>query len=559
MSFPERFFITLSFAFVAFLGFSPAHADDPEFSPDTIKAHLSFLADDLLEGREAGTRGYDLAAKYVETQFKALGLKPAGDNGSYYQQVQLQESSLIKDSVTFSISSPDGTKTFQNAQDIIVRSDHLETDQAIEAEVVFAGFGVEAPELGHNDYEGLDVRGKIVAIFARTPSDFPSELGAHFGSADEKAIAAAKHGAIGILTLYTPTREQVFPFERALTFTYQPRMVWVGPDGVAFSAAPEIQIWATMGPDAAPALFAGTGVDFAVLQQEADTGSPKGFPLNVSVKIARQSTHEIVSSPNVAAILPGSDPGLADEYVIISAHLDHIGINEAVEGDVINNGAIDNATGIATMLEVARVFAENPARPRRSVLFLAVTAEEKGLLGAEYFANNPTVPADSIVGNVNLDASLLLFNFSDVIAFGASHSDLGDTVALAADKMGVLLSPDPMPEQGIFTRSDHYAFVKKGVPAVFLILGFGEAPDGKVGSQEFGNYFSNHYHKPSDDLNLPIDYVAGAKFARLNWLIANEIANADARPRWYEDDFFGNQFAPSLEKAVMQAPPAGGK
>lgn len=314
-----------------------------------------------------------------------------------------------------------------------------------------------------------------------------------------------------------------------------------------------------MGPDAAVALFAGTGFDFTELAEEADNGNPKGFPLNVSVKMAQQSTHEVISSSNIVAILPGSEPDLADEFVIISAHLDHVGIGAEVDGDSIYNGAIDNATGVSIMLEVARAFAENPDRPKRSILFLAFTAEEKGLLGAEYFAQYPTIPIENIVANINLDATLSFYDFSDVIAFGASHSTLGEVVDRAVQQIGLVQSPDPFPEQGFFTRSDHYAFVKKGIPAILLYPGFGESFDGQIGKDVFLNYISNHYHKPSDDLNLPFNYEVAVKFARLNWLIANEIANADILPKWYQDDFFGDRFAPSLEKALIQAPPADGK
>jgi len=484
------------------------------FKPEVIEAHLNFLADDLLEGRETGTRGYELAAKYVETQFKAMGLEPAGNNGTYFQSVPLQKSTLVPDSVTFSIAGPEGTRSFQNGHDLIIRSSQLETDQAVKGEVVFAGFGIVAPDLDNNDYEGLDVKGKIVAVFSGAPKSFPSELRAHYGSGTEKEKTAASHGAIGIISLYTPTREQILPFERALGFTNLPRMTWVGPDLKPYDPAPEIRFWATLGTDAATALFAGTGQDFAALQRQAEDEKtpPKGFPLKVSVNMTRKSTHEVISSPNVAALLPGSDPELADEVVVISSHLDHIGIGKPVDGDAIYNGALDNASGVAIMLEVARVFSQAPEKPKRSILFLAVTAEEKGLIGADYYANNPTVPMENIIANVNLDGVLMVYDFVDVIAFGAEHSTIGNDITSAAGEMGIVVTPDPMPEQGIFTRSDHYAFVKKGVPAVFMLAGFGETADGTVGAEVFEKYLKNYYHKPSDDLKLPLNYEIGAKF-----------------------------------------------
>jgi Zn-dependent M28 family amino/carboxypeptidase len=256
--------------------------------------------------------------------------------------------------------------------------------------------------------------------------------------------------------------------------------------------------------------------------------------LDVTVRTETKS----IESANVAAMIEGSDPALKAEVVVLSAHLDHIGISSPVNGDTINNGALDNAAGIATTLEVARAFKESGKTPRRSVMFLAVTGEEKGLLGAEYFTRNPTVPAASIAANVNLDMPILTYAFTDVIAFGADRSTLGAAVARAAAKSGVGVSPDPLPEEGFFTRSDHFRFVEAGVPSIFLMTGF-QGP----GEAQFKGFLASCYHKPCDDLALPIDYVAGARFATLNYDIAREIADGDARPVWKKGDFFGGKFA----------------
>lgn len=261
----------------------------------------------------------------------------------------------------------------------------------------------------------------------------------------------------------------------------------------------------------------------------------------------QRSTHQDIFSPNVVAMLPGSDPLLAGEYVAYTAHLDHIGElhTEAYEeghGDRINNGALDNASGISVMLETARLFAEEEP-PRRSVMFVAVTAEEKGLVGSEYFAMNPTVSIQSIVSVVNLDMPLLLYDFADVIAFGAEHSSMGDTVRNAAESYAIELSPDPFPEQNIFVRSDHYRFVQQGVPSVFLVTGM-KSVDGSVNTQPiYESFLKEHYHKPTDDLMLPIHYPAAAKFTRINAKIGELIANDPTRPAWHEGDFFGNTFA----------------
>jgi len=249
-------------------------------------------------------------------------------------------------------------------------------------------------------------------------------------------------------------------------------------------------------------------------------------------------------SANVVARLEGSDPKLRAEHVVIMGHLDHEGIGPVVKGDRIYNGALDNAAGIAGLLEAARALASAPTAPRRSILFLAVTAEEKGLLGSEYFALNPTVPRGSIVAAVNLDMPVLLYDFTDVIAFGAEHSSLKGITESALRETGLTLTPDPMPEQAIFTRSDHYRFVEQGVPSIFLTTGWDSTQGKGEGGKLFQGFLATDYHRPSDDLNQSIDFEAGAKFAHVNYLILKAIADADARPTWNEGDFFGTLFAP---------------
>ena len=251
-----------------------------------------------------------------------------------------------------------------------------------------------------------------------------------------------------------------------------------------------------------------------------------------------------LSSSNVIGMLPGSDPALAGEYVVLMAHLDHNGIDPARKDDTIFNGAMDNASGTAAMLEAARSLAALPVRPRRPILFAAVTAEEKGLLGSDYLARHPVVANGKVVSVVNLDMPVLLYDFQDVIAFGAEHSTMGPIVARAAAKMGLSLSPDPLPTEGLFTRSDHYSFVKRGVPSVFLATGFKNG-----GEKQFRDFLKTHYHQVSDQTSLPFDWNAAAKFARINALIAAEIANADEAPKWYSDSFFGKTFAPTTLKA----------
>lgn len=517
----------------------------PAITAEAFRAHVTFLADDLMEGREAGSRGYDLAANYVASQMALIGLAPAGEDETYFQRVPFRATRPDLDAAELEIIPADGGDVeLTHLEDFLIGTNSAEELVEIEGEVVFVGYGVEAPAFGHDDYQGLDVDGKIVAVLAGGPSFLPSEEGAHYASGREKARAAERHGAVGMLTILTPAFERRFNWERAARGIENEGLTWIGPDGQAFRSAPGIRATATLHPDATERLFAGAERSYQDIRESLAEGAPQGFPLNASVRIRQGSLHSATSSPNVAGIIRGADPALRDEYVIVSAHLDHIGIGGGDPEDQIRNGALDNASGIASMLEAARAMMASGRPPRRSVVFLAVTAEEKGLLGAEYFAHNPTVPKDGIVANVNLDMPVLLYDFADVVGFGADHSTLGDVLDRATAEMGLAVTPDPMPEQAIFTRSDHYRFVQQGVPAIFLMTGWNTTdPDGEgKGGEIFLGFLSGDYHGPKDDLNQPINWEAGRKFALLNYYILREIADADERPQWRADSFFGQEF-----------------
>ncbi|MGV3480424.1 MAG: M28 family peptidase, partial [Sphingobium sp.] len=431
-----------------------AQQAEPVFTPEAVRAHVEFLSDDLLEGRDTGSKGYEIAARYVATRFEALGLKPAGENGGWYQQVGLQQTDPGANPGTVTVSGPAGEKSWAHATDVLVGLSAREPKLDISAPLVFVGYGIENARLGLDDYRGLDVKGKIVVTLQGYPKGLPSEEGAHVSAT--KAEAAERHGAIGMVSIATLQSAKARPWEKIVHFADEPGFAWVSPDGKPNSSAPGIRTSAMLNAPAAEAVFTGASRTLAQIRAEADKagGKPKGFALKTSIRIQGESVTKRVTSPNIAAILPGSDPKLAAEYVVLSAHLDHIGLASAKPGDTaetdrINNGALDNAAGIATMLEVARAAAESPNKPRRSIIFLASTGEEKGLIGADYFARHPTVPADKIVGNVDLVMPLLLYPFTDVIAFGADHSSLGSLVANAVAPMGVRLSPDPMPQEGI--------------------------------------------------------------------------------------------------------------
>lgn len=530
----------------------------PDFSPDRVKAHVTFLADDLLEGRDTGSRGFDIAARYVAAQFASYGLAPAGRGAdgkpAYLQPVILSEAALAGPArLTIAAAGNTGgaPTVYANGTEVIIRPSQTETVTDVTAPVVFAGFGIDAPRQGHDDYKGLDVRGKIVAVLSGIPKGPPDEVVAHLGT--QKAQMAAARGAIGLIQIPTLAGEKQTPWARILQYATTPRMTWVAGDGTPYTAAPAIKGSAGLSMAATTALFAGARTPLAAVLAEADRdrGKPKGYALATTVRIEATSTTRRIASSEIVGMIPGSDPVLKNEYVVMMAHVDHIGIKTDTgkpgDGDRIYNGALDNAAGTAVMLEVARAFAMDPVKPKRSLLFVGNTAEEKGLLGAEAFANDPPVPIASIVSVVDLDQPLLLYDFTDVIAFGGDHSTMGPAIARAVAAAGVTLSPDPMPEETIFVRSDHYTFVKRGVPALLLATGF--ANGGKAAWEHF---LATDYHQPSDDLNLPINWAAGAKYARVGYLISREIADAPERPRWYAGDYFGATFAAGATKVARK-------
>ena len=422
------------------------------------------------------------------------------------------------------------------------------TSSGLEAGLVFVGYGIDAPELDYSDYKNIDAKGKVVVFLAGQPHDFPSEEGAHFASSKQRAGAAVQAGAIGMVIIYTPRAAQDYAWDRLASRVGMPSMGWLDSEGEVYGTFEQLQAGAMLNHPAAEILFKDAPSELAeLIEMDENAQALPAFELEGRLSMSQRSTHETLYSPNVAAVLPGSDPLLANEYVLYTAHLDHIGELHAGSGeegdrDRINNGALDNASGVSVMLETARQFAGGKP-PRRSVLFVAVTAEEKGLVGSEYFAMNPTVPISAIVSEINLDMPLLLYDFGDVIAFGAEHSSLGETVREATTNYAIDLTPDPFPEQNLFVRSDHYRFVQQGIPSIYLATGMNSA-DGSVDTRPiYEGFLQEHYHKPSDDLNLPIHYGAAAKFTRINAKIGELIANDPKRPVWHEGDFFGRTFA----------------
>ena len=508
--------------------------------PQAIRAHMEQLADDALEGRGAGSRGYLLAADYVANAFREIGLRPAGDQGGFHQQVPLASTELLAAESSLQLVREEAVEPLEMEVDYVLSGDFLRERGEIEAPVAYVGFGVSAPELEYDDYAGIDVRGKVVALFRGAPSTFPHNERAYHASSEVKASAAVRHGAAGVLQMLLPDERAGRPWDRTVRHGRMASMRWIGEGGLPHGARPELFVEASLNESGERKLFAGAALDFAEAVAVAKEGRAGSFDLPPRIVARTASRHARLESPNVIGVLEGSDPNLALEYVVLTAHLDHVGVGQPVDGDGIHNGAYDNASGVAILLEVAHALAALPAPPRRSVLFLAVTAEEKGLLGSDYWTHKPTVPLDAVVANVNLDMVMMLHPLRDVVAFGAEHSTLQREVEIAARAFRVELSPDPIPDEVFFVRSDQFPFVRKGVPSLFLISGM----DGGEGDglQEFRAWMRTTYHTPADDMSQPFDLEAGAQFARVNFLLAWEIAMAAERPQWNPGDFFGERF-----------------
>ena len=510
-----------------------------------IEADLRFLADDLLEGREAGTRGFDLAALYVAERFRAIGLVPAGDDGSYFQQVPLLKATREAEGARFVIKRDGKSTELKFREQFLPGVNFNAGEHSVEAPAVFVGQAVHAPELKHDDFAGLDLTGKIAVMFSGAPEKFDNDRRAFYSSQREKSRVLVERGAIGVIVLNNAEDEARVPWSRGADNWNKPGMRLRGADGKGLNTFPQLQASAGVSAAAADALFAGTGKTAAQLYKAVKNGTGTSFDLPGTVLLAGRTSIEPVTSRNVAAKLPGSDAALGREHVVYTAHLDHVGIGTPVAGDAIYNGALDNALGVAILLEAARELHAGTDHPKRSALFLALTGEEKGLLGAEWFAQTPTVPRESLVANINMDMPVLLAPTSDVVPIGIEHSSLQPLVAQAAKDVGVTLSADPFPEEVVFVRSDQYAFIRAGIPAVYLDGGVvpgkveGKAPDPKLAMREF---LRKCYHQPCDDASQPIQYADAARLARLNARIGTLVGNIAERPNWNAGDFFGTRF-----------------
>lgn len=512
--------------------------------PEVIRADMGFLADDLLEGRAPGTRGYAVGATYVASRYAALGLRPGGNDGSYFQDVPLRSMRLDESATSVSLRSRQGSeRALQWRHDVLLFPDPGRESVAFEAPLVFVGYGITAPDQHHDDYAHLDVRGKVVIAMYGAPAFADPSVKAHYSAGQVKRQNAAAHGAAGFLALYSEDLQGRYPFDKMTEELEIPQMSWLDPAGTPNDYYPALKCDGFISVPGIARFLEQSGRSAESVYAAAKAGKLKGFsiPATIAIRSATRSTD--IKSPNVIAILDGSDPDLKNEYVVYSAHLDHLGIGPPVNGDSIYNGALDNASGVAAVLSVAEAFSHSAKRPRRSILFVAVTGEEPGLLGSDYFARFPLVSAKSIVADLNMDGGVPMWPVADLNPYGAEHSSLAEPIRRAAETMQLRVSPDPHPEELLFIRSDQYSFVRQGVPSVLMSEGM-QSSDPTVDTEKrLSEWEASTYHEPSDDMHQPnLDFDSAAVLVKFDFLVGWSVANESRRPQWNPGDFFGRMF-----------------
>lgn len=491
--------------------------------------HVEFLADDKLEGRNTGSAGHRKAAEYVAQEFERSGLKAAGVKG-YIQPVQFDVRQIDEPNCRVEMIVNGGAPERLKFGEEVLISTRAQVADAVEAEAVFVGYGLTVPDLQYDDLKGIDVKGKIVVFLTGGPRNMPGNLKAHFTAERSKFLKAA--GAIGTMDLQNPKSMDI-PWARQAASRFQPSMSLADP---RFNEDGGMKILLRFNPEKAEKLFAGTGHTFAEILAAADADKPlPKFPLGKRFRVKGATKDSKVESQNVVAMLEGADPVLKNEYVVLSAHLDHLGTAQSVEGDRIFNGAMDNASGIAWLLETARRLKESGMKPKRSLIFVAVTGEEKGLQGSKYFAGNPSIPGAKMVADINMDMVLPLFPLRYLEVQGLGESTLGGDIRTVCSKLGIEVQFDKEPDRNRFIRSDQYSFIKKGVPA--LAFKFGWVP-GTPEEKIYKAWYKDRYHGLSDDLSQPVDLAGAGKFTQVLFDLLSRVANADQRPRWNADSFF---------------------
>jgi Zn-dependent M28 family amino/carboxypeptidase len=506
-------------------------------------SHVTFLASDSMKGRDTGSPEHRRAAEYVADQFKRAGIEPGGTKG-YFQPVSFRSRRIVEEQSSLALVRKGGQVDPVVLGDEATFSMRIEPAPNAEAPLVFAGYGLQVPEAKHDDLAGLDLNGRIVVLLTGGPSHISGPLLAHYSNTRWDYLKKA--GAIGVIAIQNPKGQDI-PWDRSKLSRFMPSMA------IADQSLDETwgqQVAITFNPARAEKLFAGSGRSFAEILALSNDGKvlPRFvLPSRARVKVTIAAT--TLDSDNVIGILRGTDPGLRSEYVVISAHLDHLGVGEPINGDAIYNGAMDNASGIATLLETAAAAAAKGGF-KRSIVFAAVTAEEKGLLGSRYFANRIPIAggpstgsgparaesrAGTLVANLNTDMFLPLFPLKSLVVQGLEESDLANDLKKVARPLGIEVLSDPEPERNAFVRSDQYSFIRTGVPALSLKVGFTrDSPEHQI----VRKWRTERYHAPSDDLNQPVDLQAAEDFGRVYLAVVAEVANRPTRPKWNDDSFF---------------------
>jgi Zn-dependent M28 family amino/carboxypeptidase len=493
--------------------------------------HVKFLADDSLEGRDTGSEGLQKAEAYAVEQFRDSGLEPAGANG-FYQPVRFNQFLVDEGKSSLALIADGKENPLRFADDAFITTRATRASVELTAQLMFIGNGLQIPEKNLDELAGQDLKGKIVVYLAGSPAEIPTALAAHYQTIGERWKQLRAAGAIGIITVYNPASMDV-PWSRIALNRNHASMDLADPE---FNETAGLQIGVAFNPSSAEQLFAGSGHTFAeIAALGKDRKVLPRFPLRTSLKAKATVVTKPLESANVVAKLSGTDPVLKNEYVVLSAHIDHIGIGEPINGDRIYNGAMDNGSGSALAMDVAANLKAHPEQLKRSVLFVLVTAEEKGLLGAKYFAAHPTVPPKSIVADINVDMFLPIVPLKILRIQGLAESDLGDRAAAVAQSLGVKAVPDPEPLRNLFVRSDQYNFIRHGIPSVVMDVFYEPgSPEQKL----FKDWLTNRYHAPSDDINQPVDLKAAALYEEIVRRLLIETADATARPQWKPDSFF---------------------
>lgn len=505
-----------------------------------IEADVAFLADDLLEGRATGSRGHEVAARYVATQMQLLGLRPGAAEDSWLQPVPLLEATAIVPAADVRVFLGANPVELVPAIDFVPDPGFHAPIATVSAPMVFVGFGLSAPEFGYDDFEGVDLRGKIALHLSGLPPQIPPALRVHYDK--QKAEDLARFGAAGRVQLPSRGEAGRTPWASDVASSRLPRLRLLDAEAHPVDAFPGLDAAIRLSPAGASKTFRRAPKSLEAIWADAEAGKVQSFELHASASITTQSLHRRLTSHNVVGLLRGSDTELTGEYLVLMAHLDHIGRATPIDGDPIYNGALDNASGVAVMLETARLITAASTRPRRSIVFLATTAEERGLLGSRQFAMKPTVSKEHIIAAFNLDMPVALYPPAGFTAVGSDHSTLGVAARDALAAEGLSMLPIDRPERGLFAFTDQYSFVREGIPSLYVHDG-PLASDPEIDAEGvFEGFLRDHYHRPSDDVGLPIHWEALAYLARVHARICHLVADDPKPPRWLPGDFYGERF-----------------